>query len=192
MSQIDSTLNSASTLVTMDFIRNKYPDWGPDKLLKTGRIVTLIFMVLAALWAPQIARFDSLFQYLQAILSYAVPPVLAMYLLGLFGNEPMPRGTVGINRWVDWWCRFVFGKCGLAKTNIHFLYIGPALLALSLVLHIVGSLLSAPPDQAQIKELMWEPHNPWKEATQRPWYADFRYQSVGLLILTAVLVWTFR
>ena len=57
--------------------------------------------MLAALWAPQIARFSSLFKYLQAVLSYTVPPVLAMYLLGLFwrragagaGVEGRTRGT---------------------------------------------------------------------------------------------------
>ena len=49
-------------------------------------------MVLAALWAPQIARFEGLFNYLQAVLSYIVPPVVTvLFILGTFWR----RGTPG-------------------------------------------------------------------------------------------------
>jgi len=84
MSQIDSTLNSASTLVTMDFIRRWKPKLDNRQLMKVGRWVTFGFMILAALWAPQIEKFGSLFKYLQRVLSYTVPPVVAMFLIGLF------------------------------------------------------------------------------------------------------------
>ncbi|MCG8443037.1 MAG: sodium/solute symporter, partial [Caulobacterales bacterium] len=40
MSQIDSTLNSASTLVTMDFVRSLRPKTSPAALMNIGRLVT--------------------------------------------------------------------------------------------------------------------------------------------------------
>ena len=39
MSSIDSTLNSASTLVTMDFVAKARPELSGEKLMKVGRIV---------------------------------------------------------------------------------------------------------------------------------------------------------
>lgn len=40
--------------------------------------------LLATVWAPHIARFPTLWQYLQSILSYITPPVVALLLLGIF------------------------------------------------------------------------------------------------------------
>jgi len=189
MSQIDSTLNSASTLVTMDFIRNRKPEWGPETLLKTGRIVTLIFMALSAAWAPQIDRFGSLFQYLQAVLSYAVPPVMAMYLLGLFWKRANARGALwSLSGGLAGGVALFLSNVVFKSTDLHFLYVGPILLILSLVLHVAGSLSAPAPDFEKVGPLMWTPRNPWKEETGKAWYADFRYQSVGLLVLTAAIV----
>ncbi|NIS38620.1 sodium/solute symporter, partial [Candidatus Saccharibacteria bacterium] len=51
MSSIDSALNSASTLVTMDFFSTLRPQTSSEGLMWVGRIVTGIFMILAAGWA---------------------------------------------------------------------------------------------------------------------------------------------
>ena len=84
MSSVDSTLNSASTLVTMDFVKKLKPDAGNHTLVIVGRVVTFVFMTLAILWAPQILRFPDLWTYLQQMLAYLAPPVLACFLVGVF------------------------------------------------------------------------------------------------------------
>ena len=93
MSQIDSTLNSASTLVTMDFVAKAKPQLSQKQLMVVGRWVTFIFMVLAVLWAPQIEKFGSLFKYLQKVLSYTVPPVVTMFLVGIFWKRANAQGA---------------------------------------------------------------------------------------------------
>jgi len=70
MSQIDSTLNSASTLVTMDFVKVRRPQLDERQLLRIGRVTTAVFMALAAAWATRIEQFGSLFRYLQNVLAY--------------------------------------------------------------------------------------------------------------------------
>jgi len=84
MSSLDSTLNSASTLLTMDFFKKLRPKSSSRELMWAGRIFTFIFMILAASWAPQILKFPSLWHYLQSVLAYASPPIVALYLVGLF------------------------------------------------------------------------------------------------------------
>ena len=83
MSSIDSTLNSASALITSTFVPSR-PEMSEQEVLKVGRISMFIIMVVAAFWAPQIANFDGLFKYIQEMLAYMVPPVTILFLLGVF------------------------------------------------------------------------------------------------------------
>src|SRR3546814_16933922 len=51
-------------------------------------------MVLAVDWAPQIERVASLWQYLQAVLAYAVGPICALFLVGLFWRGANASGAL--------------------------------------------------------------------------------------------------
>jgi SSS family solute:Na+ symporter len=93
MSSIDSTLNSASTLVTMDFVHKWKSGLDQKQLMRVGRVATAIFMVLAAVWAPQIQNFGSLFKYLQSVLAYISPPIVAVFLLGVFWRRANASGA---------------------------------------------------------------------------------------------------
>lgn len=142
MSQIDSTLHGASTLVTMDFVRPLRPETSDRALLMTGRVVVVVLMTLAALWAPTLGRFGTLFGYLQAVLAYAVPPVLSLFLVGWFWSRANAFGahlSLGLGT--------IAGVALFAAVEVfgwiemHFLYAPPLLFALSSGLLVVGSLL---------------------------------------------------
>ncbi|MEO0468817.1 MAG: sodium:solute symporter [Bacteroidota bacterium] len=92
-SSISATLNSASTLITMDFVRSLRPDMDGKQLVRAGQIATVVLVVLAAAWAPQIKNFDSLFKYLQEALSYIAPPVVAAFLVGMFYKRANGHGA---------------------------------------------------------------------------------------------------
>ncbi len=84
MSSVDSALNSASTLISVDFVRARRPQISPTQLARLGRIMTLSLMALAAVWAPMIDQFPGLFDYLQQGFAYVTPPLVAVFLLGRF------------------------------------------------------------------------------------------------------------
>jgi SSS family solute:Na+ symporter len=194
MSQIDSTLNAASTLVTMDFIHTRKPELSGETLMKTGRWVTGIFMILAALWAPQIERFSSLFKYLQMVLAYTVPPVAAVYLAGAFWKGANADGA---------WYAVLLGTAAGAGlfilnevagvTKLHFLYIAPVLFVLSAGLLVVLSRRGRSA-AAEQQALVWTPafFRAESRALQGvPWWKNYRWISLGLLLLTAWLVLAF-
>lgn len=84
MSSLDSALNAGASLVTLDFIR---PIRGPanaESEIRIGKFVTALFMLFAISYAPTIARFETLFDYVQSALAYVVPPIVAVYFAGLF------------------------------------------------------------------------------------------------------------
>ncbi len=82
MVSIASMLNSASTLITMDVIKQLKPTLSDSQVVRIGRVSTVALLLLAVAWAPQLQLFPSLWQYLQAVLAYAVPPVVAVFLGG--------------------------------------------------------------------------------------------------------------
>ena len=83
-SSISATLNSASTLITMDFVKKINPRMEGKGLVRSGQITTVCLVILAAAWAPQIENFSSLWTYLQLVLAYISPPIAAAFLAGLF------------------------------------------------------------------------------------------------------------
>ncbi|MBK5912280.1 sodium transporter [Rhodothalassium salexigens] len=196
MSAIDSALNSASTLVTMDFIQPLRPDLSSRRLMQVGRAVMAGFMGLAMLWAPQIRHFESLFDYLQTMFAYLVSPTVALFLLGLFWPRANGQGAfaglmaglaVGLAafaaiEWLNW-------------IDVHFLYVAPLLAGFTALVVAGVSLRTPAPDAEAIAPYVWR----WsvvraQEAAlpPRPVYLNAWVQSAALLALVALLVYTFR
>ncbi|MBE7218416.1 MAG: sodium/solute symporter [Caulobacteraceae bacterium] len=196
MSSIASTFNSASTLFTMDFVRRARPGLSNAALVRVGRFATLTFAVLAVLWAPQIQRFGSLWQYLQAVLAYAAPPVVALYVVGVFWPRANGAGAtaalaVGAVAGV---ALFVLDAL-MHVAPLNFLYVAPILFALS-GLVLVGVSLATPPDPPEKTHgLVWTPAVFRAETLAlkaRPLWRNYRVQGAALLLLTAAIVVWFR
>ena len=195
MSSVDSTLNSASTLVTMDFVRRWRPDIEGRRLVTVGRVTTFTFMVFAAVWTPFILQFDTLWQYLQSVLSYVVPPVVALFVVGLFWKRATGTGAFWalVAGHVVSAVLFVLGPVRGVLT-IQFLYVPAILLAVSVAVLVAVSLATPPPTAAQTDGYTWTPalfRAENAELAALPWYQNYRVQSVVLLILTALFVGLF-
>lgn len=192
MSSVDSTLNSASTLVTMDFVKRFRPRATSKQLATVGRIVTFVFMIFAALWAPVILQFDTLWGYLQSFLAYVVPPFVALFLVGVFWR----RATRGAAFWsvmaghAASAALFVIGPV-MGLVSIPFLYIPGILLAVSIAVLVMMSLAQPEPDPGAIADVTWSARL-WSEDSAElallPWWQNYRYQGAALLVLTAVIV----
>lgn len=98
-STLSAILNSTSTLFTMDFYAQLNKKADSASLVKVGKVASLVIIVLAMLWAPYIGKFGSLLKYYQEMLSYIAPPVVAAFLLGVFGKRVRQWG---IYRFVGW------------------------------------------------------------------------------------------
>ncbi|MEL6534691.1 MAG: sodium:solute symporter [Bacteroidota bacterium] len=205
-SSISATLNSASTLITMDFVANINPNLSSKQLVRVGQIATVILVVLAAAWAPQIERFSSLFEYLQIVIGLIAPPVVAVFLLGLFwkranGNGALAALVVG----------FAFAVLSLLSTmgadnpslsfleiealnEVHFLHKAPIILIGCLLVGVVVSLASHAPAAEKLKDMIWTPQlfrDETEELRGMPWYKNFRILAVLLLVITAIVVGAF-
>jgi len=195
MSSISATFNSASTLITMDFVNKLRPNMTSKQLVRSGQISTLILVILASLWAPQIGRYGDLFRYLQDILGYIAPPIVSTFILGLFWNRATSTGSFvsllfgmlmagvwvyGIVTEIDHWF-----------FQLHFLLRTTVLFVLCLMVHIIVSLMSESPAAEKLKGMIWTPKliaEETEELSSLPWYLNYRILSVLLLIVTAFVV----
>ena len=84
MSSLDSMLNSASTIFTIDiYERFLEPGATPRDLVRTGRLATGVFVLAACLLAPLPARFAGVYQYIQLIWGFISPSVVTVFVVGL-------------------------------------------------------------------------------------------------------------
>jgi SSS family solute:Na+ symporter len=142
MSSIDSALNSSSTLLTLDFVQPRRPHLDTQALARLGRYITLGLMVLAALWAPQIQNFGGLFAYLQQAFAYVTPPLVAVFVLGLWSRRIGPgaawRAALSGHAVSAAW----FIATQLGWLTLHFTIVAGVLFGLTLLLAVVWQLLS--------------------------------------------------
>lgn len=193
MSSLAATFNAAATIVTIDFVRPLKPDMSDKALTRCGRIATLSFMAAAAAWAPQVEHFASLWQYLQSVLAYAVPPVVVIFLAGLLWPRAGAAGAraailVGI---ATGGTLFVAGPL-TQSFPLHFLYAAPIIFAASLTALIIISLIAParPPTPAMWNLTVWRSES--GALARLPWWQNYRIQGIALLALTAVIVVWFR
>jgi len=96
MSSLDSMLNSASTIFTMDLYRNLLRrDASSQRLLRVGRIATATFVLVGCLWAPVIASFEGVFNYIQMIWGFISPGIVAAFLFGMLWKRVPPSAAIG-------------------------------------------------------------------------------------------------
>ena len=192
MSSIDSALNSASTLVTMDFIKKLRPQTTSVQLMWIGRAVTFVFMLAAAAWAPQIDKFPTLWQYLQSALSYIVPPIVALFFIGVFWKRANANGAlagiaIGIVS-----AAFFLGFSGSKwMPAIHFLYIAVIIFGMSCLAVFAVSLLTDPPPEKKVKNFAWQRkiyERETIELSNLPVTWNYRYLSVLLIACLALIL----
>lgn len=96
MSTLDSLLNSAATILTIDiYKRHIKKDSSTEKQVLVGRIVTVVLITLGCLWAPIVDTFDKgLYMFLQQFWGFIQPGVVAAFLFGIIWKKVPSRAAV--------------------------------------------------------------------------------------------------
>jgi solute:Na+ symporter, SSS family len=188
MSSIDSALTASSSIATMDIYKKFKPQSSQKQLIKMGKIFILVAVSIASLWAPIIDNFPTLWEYLQAVLSFLTPPVVTCFLFGLFWKKATAKAA--------YWS-LISGSvfAGLLLLNIyfftllipiHYLYSATLIFLFSSLVMVIVSLL-----WPQMKENTVEPAE-FKINTEIPvWYKSHRLFALIVLMLTILVVWIF-
>lgn len=197
-SAVSATLNSASTLVSMDLIKKAFPEMESQKLVKSGQISTLVFMVIAVLWAPQIAKAESFMDYMQGVLALISPPVVAVFLAGLFSKKVTSNGAFAglITGFILGAGFVILPELGFDSLNeIPFLLKAPLIFTICLFIIGLISFFGKAKSEKELESLVWQPSMYKQETLEMKglaWYNNYRILSVILLIITFAVVYWFR
>ncbi len=201
MSSVDSTLNSASTLIVKDFVEVNPPtqagfagsnsSLSEAEMVKYGRITTFVLMLIAAAWAPMIQNFDGIWIYLQQMFSIIVPPVVVIFLVGVFykrGNANGAFWTLVIGTLLGV-ILFVLAQLGI--WTLHFTSNVGIMVAISTLVFIVVSNLTPAPSAEVVERLTFRSSLLDVSDEGGSWYNDYRFWIVILILLMAYILMVF-
>jgi SSS family solute:Na+ symporter len=195
VSTLSSILNSAQTLVTMDIVSPLRPGMDSRSLVRAGNIAGIVIVIVAALWAPNIERFGSVVKYFQQLLAYMAPPVVAVFLAGLFWKRASATAAfTALLSGLAIAVLLIFFRDMTPLAGWNFLYVAPLVFLVSLAILGVVSLATPPPSQDVVNRFVWSPAFFRSETAGLagvPWYRNYRVLSLILLVITAlfVLIW---
>ncbi len=196
MSSVSATFNSASTLITMDFVKQLKPELTSKQLVRVGQIATLVLVVLASAWVPFIEKVsDSLWGYLQLVIAFTSPPVVAAFVLGLFWKRANAQGAFASLMAGGAFAIFMIVSVSLdlvpELNEFHFLAKANLLFVIAVITHVVVSLLTGEPEAQKVAEYTYKKSIFTAETEELKglvWYKNYRILSVILLIATSILV----
>ena len=182
MSSLSSLFNSCASLFTVDIYEKIRPGQSERHLVHIGRLATGVVVGLGLLWIPimpLIAK-GGLYQYLQSVQGYLAPPITAVFLLGLFCKRINAKGAVAglaVGFVIGMAKLTIQGMAGAGKFaegstlefigNYNFLYASGWLMAISVIVIVVVSLLTKPPEAEQIKNLTYSTATPQQRKENR-------------------------
>lgn len=192
MSSVDSGLNAASTLFAFDIYKKIKPNADDKSTIRVAQIAMFLMMVIAALWAPQIVKFPSFWDYIQLVLAHICPPVVALFMFGLFSKSMSEKGAnaailVGVTLSVV----SIFLKAGGAEWLPHYLYLAGIIFLLCSLTLIIGSLLMPESKERDWDKLIYTRKYYNDESTaiaHLPFYKNYRLLSVALVITVAIML----
>ena len=122
MSTISGLVNSTATMVTLDIFRRwKGKDWPEARLVRFGQWAGGAALLVGALFAPVVMRWDSIFRYCQDIWAPMAAPAVVVFMGGALWKPAKQRGAVAC-LWLSMLTiPLTFLKSFLADSGIHIL-----------------------------------------------------------------------
>jgi SSS family solute:Na+ symporter len=172
MGSLAGVFNACSTLFTVDLYEKWKKNASQAQLVRTGRIATVVMVVIALAWIPVIKGAQGLYNYLQSVQSYLAPPIFVVFFFGVFFKRLNGQGalwamivgfTLGLFRMiVDTPITlgiekgYTHGSFLWIVNNIYFQYFSVLITLVSAIVMVGVSYMTPAPDYAKIQSLTFE------------------------------------
>ena len=195
MGTIAGALNSISTLFAYDLYKRFKPDTSEKKLVKVGRIATVVGIIIAVAWSPLIGKFSSIYEAIASMICYIAPPITATFVVGILWKRATARAGL-ITLWsgfamgltvflLDFFKKYSGWKWG-------FMQVSGILCLICIVMIIVISLLTENKNTEENLKLVWDnPLTPFKIPGAKG-LLNYKFLSVTVLVGACLLYWFFR
>src|SRR5262245_10289709 len=171
MGSLAGVFNACSTLFTVDLYEKWKPNASQHQLVRTGRIATVVMVLIAVAWIPVIKNAQGLYAYLQSVQGYLAPPIFVVFFFGVFFKRLNAQGAL--------WAMVVGFALGLFRmlvdtpvtlglggyqpgtffwivNNIYFQYFSVLITIVSAIVMVIVSYMTPQPDYKKIQSLTFE------------------------------------
>jgi SSS family solute:Na+ symporter len=193
MQTCSAALNSTATLVAYDLFKRRQPNLSDHKLVRIGKITTVVGTILAIICSPLFGHYTTIFEGINKLISYVAPPITAVFLLGVFWKRASGKSAfitliagmmLGfVTFYLDW-------------NNIYrgdFMLIAFLLLVACVGIMVATTFLFPEPFKAGAKLLVWEN---WREPLRGEaggrGLGNYRVLTVLILVVFIALYLFFR
>ena len=122
MSTISGLVNSTATIVTLDIFRRwKGRNWPEARLVRFGQWAGGAALLVGALFAPVVMKWDSIFRYCQDIWAPMAAPAVVVFMGGALWKPARERGAVACLWLSILTIPLTFLKSFLADSGVHIL-----------------------------------------------------------------------
>ena len=193
MQTCSAALNSTATLVAYDLFKRRRPDISDHKLVRIGKITTVVGTILAIVCSPLFGHYTTIFEGINKLISYVAPPITTVFLLGVFWKR-----ASGKSAFITLVAGMVLGFAAfyLDWNNIYrgdFMLIAFLLFVACVVIMVTTTFLFPEPFKAGAKLLIWEN---WREPLRGEaggrGLGNYRVLTVLVLAVFVALFFIFR
>ena len=205
MGSLAGVFNACSTLFTIDLYQKWRPKATESELVRTGRLATVVMVLIAFLWIPVIKNAAGVYGYLQAVQGYLAPPIFVVFFLGVFFKRMNAAGAL--------WAMVVGFAMGLFRmavdtpvtlglsgfengypggsflwivNNIYFQYFSVLITIVSAIVMVGVSYATAAPDYSMIRGLTFETTSDVERAKSRESWS-WREVAGSAVVLVCIL-----
>ena len=189
MSTVSGAMNSIATLFSYDLYKQWKPETSDKKLIMIGQIATVVSMIIAILWSPLIARFESIYQGISAIICYIAPPITTVFAFGVFWKKASNKAALltlflgtamGVAVFfLDWFKEYT-------NWNVAFMMASFYLFCLCSLIMIIASFIWPHKHTEQSIKLVWK--NPLEALSYKGWKGLANYKLLSGLLFVSLVV----
>jgi len=200
MSALAGVFNASSSLFTMDFYSKLRPKATQAQLVRVGRVATVVMVIIGLMWIPVIQGAKGLYDYLQGIQAYLAPPIFVVFFFGVFMKRLNGPGCLAtlLTGFLMGLVRLIIdtpvklggtpyeeGSFLWIINNIFFQYYSLLITIVCIIVFLVVSYATKPPDYAKISGLTFSTLSPQDKLETR---ASWNWKDVILSILLVVAI----
>jgi len=196
MSQISGALNSIATLVSYDIYKRYKPQAKDTSLVTVGKIAAGVSLIVSLALLPLLNNYESIFNGLNDIIAHIAPPITCVFLLGVFWDK-----ASAVSAKYTLWVGSAVGVVVFIVSKVYpntfigsipFMMMAFYLFCVCFIIQVSLSYLFPVEHTTESVRLYWK--SPWEPLRGKAWsgFGNYKFLSVLLILLMAVLFWIFR
>ncbi len=205
MGSLAGVFNACSTLFTVDLYQKWRPNATERDLVRTGRIATVIMVLIAMAWIPVIKGAHGLYNYLQAVQGYLAPPIFVVFFFGVFNKRLNALGclwalivgfVIGVFRLIvdtpvslklaGYENGYTYGGFLWIVNNIYFQYYSVLITVISIIVLIAVSYATAAPPEEKLAGLTYATITPEQRRQSRESWSTI--DIVGSVVVVCAII----